>query len=531
MYKVLIVDDEYYIRQRLRTCIEWEREGFEVGGLAQNAQEAFEMLSGGGFDLAVVDISMPQKDGLTLIKELREEKNPVKVIILSGFGTFEYAQKAIKYGVTEYLLKPIDEEELIKSLGKIRSWLDEENDRNKINQERYHASYLLSTIQKENYFKKIFTDHPLLISDVETLETQLKNYGLKVGGIYRVLVFDLQSTYFQDLSLADIQLYQYAVENVIAELTGQCFEAANSTDVFSHGVVVCEQKEENPAAFFSVVNEFVRKVKETLNLDICFGCSQSFELSLKNLNGEYYHALLAYVLSNLHGRPYEVFEASAGTVPIPFSVNHTLEKIEAFFSSGDEAGVRSSIDELFRLLGKEPYSFFSLDQTLFRLITVCSTRAAEGPASLSDDLSFLLGYKELLYAGYSLEYIKRKILQFFLSMLTKQSAGAGNTKELLMEEAMNFINAHYSRCDINLTLISKNLLISPSYLSTVFKKSAGISVNQYITKLRMEKSKEFLKNDQLTLTEIAERIGYQDAFYFSRVFKRYFGVSPSAYRN
>lgn len=530
MYKVLIVDDEYYIRQRLRTCIEWEEEGFEVGGLAQNAGEAFDMLSDGEFHLAVIDISMPQKDGLTLISEIREKGIPVKSIILSGFGTFEYAQKAIKYDVTEYLLKPIDEEELIKSLRKIRKQLDVEQKRNLIDQERYHTGYLLSTIQKENYFKKIFTDHPLPISDVETLESELGKYGLEKGTLCRILVFDLQSEYFQTLSLEDLQLYQYAVENVICEIAGQCFRVIDSVDVFSHGVLVCEGNVQDNEELSSKLNFFVKRIKEALNLDICFGCSAVFPISLRTLNSEYYHALLAYVLSNLRRTPYIIFDTAKESVPIPFPVIRVLEKIDALFSSGDREGLCEAIENLFELIKKGPYSFFSLDQTLFRLISVCASGKARAREQLSDDLSFLLGYKELLFVGYNLDYIKQKIIDRFLFMLTWQNA-SGSARELLVEETLNYINAHYSRCDINLALISKNLLISPSYLSTVFKKSTGISINQYITKLRMEKSKEYLNNNQLTLTEIAERIGYRDSFYFSKVFKRYFGVSPSAYRN
>lgn len=144
MYKVLIVDDEYYIRQRLRTCIEWEDEGFTIGGLAANAEEAFSILSDHSYHLAVIDISMPKKDGLTLIQELRENKIPLKVVILSGYGTFEYAQKAIKYGVTEYLLKPIDEDELIKSLRKIKQELDTEHNINQVYQNHFHTNYLLN---------------------------------------------------------------------------------------------------------------------------------------------------------------------------------------------------------------------------------------------------------------------------------------------------------------------------------------------------------------------------------------------------
>lgn len=530
MYKVLIVDDEYYIRQRLRTCIEWEEEGFEIGGLAQNATEAFNMLSDGSFNLAIIDISMPQKDGLTLISELHENQIDTKIIILSGYGTFEYAQKAIKFGVTEYLLKPLDEDELIKSLHKIKQHLDTEQKSYLIDQERCHSNYLLTIIQKNNYFKNIFTNHPLPISDIEPLESTLVNYGLKKGTPCRILVFDLRSEYFQTLSLEDLQIYQYIIGNVISEMTREFFQITESTDIYSHGVLICEGDVYNSADFFSHLNNFAEKTKEVLNLDICFGCSNVFSLSLKELHVQYHYALRAYVLSNLYKKPYALFDSAKESVSVSFSVDIILEKIKVLVSSRDKIGLYNAIDNLFDLLEKESLSFFSLDQTLFRLITDCSMGLTDVTEELTNDFSFLLGYKELLFTGYDLDYIKQIILQRFLSIITKQNASSG-TKDLLIEDAINFINEHYARYDMNLGLISKNLLISPSYLSTVFKKATGISINQYITKLRMEKSKEYLKNNQLTLTEIAHKIGYNDSFYFSKVFKRYFGISPSIYRN
>lgn len=100
----------------------------------------------------------------------------------------------------------------------------------------------------------------------------------------------------------------------------------------------------------------------------------------------------------------------------------------------------------------------------------------------------------------------------------------------LSQPLFRAIDAHHSRCDMSLTLLSQNLLISPAYLSSIFKKIKGISINQYLTQSRLDKARELLSGTSLTLTEIADRVGYNDLFYFSKVFKRYFGVAPSAYK-
>ncbi len=530
MYKVLLVDDEYYIRQRLRTCIDWEQEGFSIGGLAPNATEAFNLLSDGSFSLAVVDISMPQKDGLTLIGELYDNQIDTKIIILSGYGTFEYAQKAIKFGVTEYLLKPLDEEELIKSIRKIKHHLDAEQKSHLINQERCHSNYLLNLIQKNNYFKTIFANQPLPISDMDSLECKLANYDLKKGSTCHIVVFDLECTCMQNLSLEDLRLYQSIISNVISEIAQDFFHVTTTQDIYSHGVLIIQHECYDDLKFLANLDNLVMQAKNELNLSICLGCSDVFSLSLKNLNVQYHYALRAYVQSNLKKKPYVLFDSHQKCIPISLSVNRILEKIKVFISSKDKSNLCSAMDELFDLFENDSFSFFDLDQTLFKLITDCSRGVDDIDAELPNDFSYLLGYKDLLFTGYDLNSIKQIILQRFLSLLATQHSPIG-AKDILIEEAIRFINEHYTRYDLNLGLISKNLLISPSYLSTVFKKNTGLSINQYITKLRMEKSKEYLKNNQLTLTDIAQKIGYNDSFYFSKVFKRYFGVSPSVYRN
>lgn len=532
MYKVLLVDDEYYIRQRLTTCIDWEEEGFTISGSVQSADEALQLLAEQTFDLAIVDISMPQKDGLTMLKELRENHIPVKVMILSGYGTFEYAQKAIKYDIKDYLLKPIEEEELIKALQKLKHMLDSERELKKMHQKQSETNRLLSTIKKEIYFRKIFTNHQIPLSDIHTLEMLLEEYGLADNLPWRIFVFDLQNTHLQTCPLEDVQLYQYAAANVVNELFADYFQKfVSASDVFSHGVLICSQTISD-SEMTLCLDTCVKKVKEVLNLDICFGYSSIFRLSLQNLNGEYNHAVKAYALSNLRGTPYAFYEFPEENSLVSFQILQNLEKLDAAFSSKEKMKLEIALDVLFASIDIQTCSYFALDQILSRIVVVCYNQIEKVsfPLAESDDLSFLQGYKEMLLAGYNLEYIKNKIVQLFLSMAMSQSV-SGNARRELISQAVNYINAHYTRCDISLSLISQNVLINASYLSSMFKKEKGISVSQYITKLRMEKAKEFLANDQLPLKEIAERIGYNDVFYFSKVFKRYYGVSPSTYRN
>lgn len=532
MYQVFLVDDEYYIRQRLKMCIDWENEGFTITGEASSADEALAFLEQNRTDLAVVDLSMPQKDGLSLIKELKEHQISTTVMILSGYGTFEYAQKAIEYGVTQYLLKPIEEEALIKALGQIRQHLDSKATLKQIHLAKHRSDYLMKTVQKENFFKKLFTNQSLFTSDFSAMEPQLEKYGLTPGEVCRLLVFEISSKSWRTREPADLPLLQYAVNNILCELAQSCFPVVDALDIYGHGVLICKLSKQDEPLLLSYLGQGVKKTKEYLNLDICFGCSDSFELSLSNLHTKYQQALTSFVVSNLWLGPYVLYDRSPVYVQHLFAVTEHLEKIKSYFSLGLEQELSDSIESFFALLEQQPYPLLLLEQLLSRFVLICFSKTdVTEAAEEGDDLSCLMGFKELLFAGYDLCYIKQKITALLLSMLTpRDNPAAVGAKESLVEEAVEYIDAHYTRCDISLTLLSQNLLVSPSYLSSIFKKIKGISIRQYITQLRMEKAKELFANQSLTLTEIAERVGYHDLFYFSKVFKRYFGVSPSIYK-
>lgn len=124
MYRVVVIDDEYYLRQALIRSEFWEKHGFQVCGQAECGVSGYNLIKEHMPHLAIVDINMPNLDGLALVKKLRDENNDLKIILLSGYSEFKYAQKAIKYKVMSYLLKPIDDEEFVKELIKIKSQLD-----------------------------------------------------------------------------------------------------------------------------------------------------------------------------------------------------------------------------------------------------------------------------------------------------------------------------------------------------------------------------------------------------------------------
>lgn len=535
-YHVLIVDDEYYIRQRLKTCIHWEDAGFQIVGEASNANEAFTFLTKNSVHLAIVDISMPQKDGLSLIHEMREKNISTKIIILSGYGTFDYAQKAIEYGVTQYLLKPIDEEKLLEALSRIRQTLDEEALASHIKSEKHRADYLLASIRKELFFQKLFSSHPIMTSDIESLYNGLKEYQLSLETWYRILIFDFQYQNIRTLSQEHLQLFRDSACNILCELLQPDFTSVHTADVYGHIVLLCKIPDDlsDKTEFFSNrIENIATKIKELFKLYISIGISPSFRLSIQNMHTYYNYALYAYVLSNIRKTDYTVYSSESVPTPNISVLSSLLPKIEVCFSSGNETELLRCLELYFSHLEDAPSSFAFLEQGLSLLSASFLQKGSDAHQNLASVWEFTHPeqLKELLFAGYDFSYLTPRLCNLFIFMLHNHEVDVGgSTKQELVSEAARFIESYYARNDLSLTLIAQNLLISPSYLSSIFKKVRGLSISQYLNQIRLTKAKELLTETSLTLTEIAQRVGYNDLFYFSKVFKKYFGIPPSSYK-
>ena len=186
MRSVLLVDDEYFIRVRVRKCVDWQALGFDMVADCESGREALELLEAHPFDLVVLDISMPIMDGLSLCREIRARGYDSQLVILTGYDKFEYAKSALSFGVLDYILKPIDEEEMEQVVKKARERIDR-----KESLEHQRAEHLLLKSQAEQMKSDIFFSSILTDSFLERPETaeMLCQYGVDPKEKYRLICF------------------------------------------------------------------------------------------------------------------------------------------------------------------------------------------------------------------------------------------------------------------------------------------------------------------------------------------------------
>ncbi|MFR3116447.1 MAG: response regulator [[Clostridium] symbiosum] len=232
-YQFLIVDDEYFVRQRIRLCIPWKEYGFECAGEAANVDQALRFLEATPVDLVILDISMPGANGLELLRMMKEQNSQIKFIILSGFATFEYARQAIACNVTNYLLKPIDTDELIRSITEIRETLDKNNH---LKQERLawqEARLIAEHAEKSTFFQNIFSGHASVSESA-----QLREFGVLQDVPCTVIVSDGRPKVIHSLSCQERAAFQTALGNLSGCLLSGKSGCIQVTDAYSHQVLI-----------------------------------------------------------------------------------------------------------------------------------------------------------------------------------------------------------------------------------------------------------------------------------------------------
>lgn len=524
IYRVLIVDDEYYIRQRVRLCIPWEDYGFKCVAEAQSVEDALEYLASNQVDLIVVDISMPGRNGLDLIRKARELYKKINFIILSGFSTFAYAKEAIKYDVAEYLLKPINTEELIGTLSIIKQRLDHQLEDDARSQEYHYIKEMHQISEKNLFFRE-------LLSGRLPPATDLSAYGLERGKHYLLFIADMRET--EAVPYASGRSQRLALRNTILEFLTPYGIIFTCTDYRDRQVFICnfEAKAPSPNELLKAAEQ---AIMEQLHLSLICGYHEIASGTVEQLCLAYHLAIDFFRFRAIYGRSFDVFPSMAlpGSEPMK-QLQKLYERLRICLYVEDRTGVTFNLKEVFVLLRREMFSIRALESALFGIYTIAMQYAVSnsmGDLFEADDGQAGRGCAQMIEAGYPLEIMEERLLALLFSLMQKQDDSDAPYIQLVTQQATELIQKEFKRPDLGLSNIAATLIISPSYLSRNFKKYQGISLTQYITVCRMDCAKCLLKESDMTVSQIAQEVGYQDSFYFSKLFKREYGVSPSRFR-
>ena len=542
MLKTFLVEDEVVIREMIKKMIPWEQYGFELAGEASDGEMALPLILKSKPDLLITDIKMPFMDGLTLCKLVKKELPDIKIVILSGYDDFNYAKQAINIGVEDYLLKPITKNAFIERLEEIHNRYEHEK-----TQKEYYEKFKLEMQEYERNASRDFFESLVRADfDLEEIYRRADRLNLDiVAEAYNILIFTpdaSDSSYNSSEGYSDWEaevhkkIENYFLSHPVAMLFRH--------QVFSYAILVKGQRDTIKKNTCECV-ETIQKIMEETRANVDWFVAVGEEADrLSRIKQSYHTAARTYAFRYLYDGHIlyynmleQVKENSADTSKTEAvqlkNVNINAlnpEILQKFLSSGLEDEVDSFVHDYFHAIGREP-----MESLVFRNYVVLNVRVSvlsflkkigyddtELSREETDDVVKKTSQSTEASVAYAEEVLKRAIA------IRDENAGSQNRS--VLKQAIDFIDGHYMDEEISLNRVAHAANVSANHFSALFSQNMGQTFIEYLTSLRMDKAKELLRCTSKRSSEIAGEVGYKDAHYFSYLFKKTQGMTPSEYR-
>jgi two-component system response regulator YesN len=525
MFKLLIVDDELYIREGLKALIKWGELGFEICGLAENGQQALKLIEETKPDVIITDIKMPLINGLELIKEVKEKiRLDIKFIVLSGYCEFDYAKQAMRYGVKNYVLKPIEEEELEIIVKELYHELVNEKKDKEANLKAVNA---LSEISLKTILKSE--------ADRESVDNVKKFLNVGYTEYFRYIMLEVENSFTEANEELDENDKCNILRDYLVEILGEEYkynilkDDGPNCSTISYGIIVTENLLENYKNDMNFLIEFIyvqltkkinkriymyvgKSVNELLALRESYDSSlftHSFRFYKKNCNVIYYDDIKDVSISSDFNE-----RLNFDDLVEAIENNNTVEIDGIINSYFNEEG--SSLIDMKLLPIKINYFIYQV----IKIVSIMNGDTTEVIKYSSNlNLNNFITFDEIkkgikVFSNHCAKYIN--------NLRQNQCCG-------ILYDIEKYI--HENCCSrITLKEVANQFYINSAYLGQIFKKRYGVSFNDYIHQYRMEKAKELLKRTDFKIYEISGKLGYKNTDNFIEKFEKINGITPLQYR-
>lgn len=498
---VLIVDDEPIVCKGLRETVPWDELDVHIVGEAHDGEEALEVLDREDVDLVLSDIRMPGMDGLELARQVSERYPGKRVVMLSGYDEFEYAKQALRLGVKDYLLKPVDIGELMGVVRNIRDELAKER-----NREWQAAAYrLLSALvlgEQEN------VRHPAL--------------ELAAGQRYRLLAGAIED-YASAVQLAGPEEQKALKQEWAGKVEETLSDAGSLGKSLLVGpnrlLVLCRLS--GPDDDKSVFRRMIETIRQQPGLRMWCCLSRPFtELDgIHNRYREVMDGLSAFPVMN--DRVYEAAE-----IPKPERAGIPEETVQSFRQlierGSDGETLRWKVDQLFETFRSRRYG---LNDVAAALRELENRLFAWLPARQA--FRFRDGFDVSLYCSY--DDLKELFIRDLEPFVVREGMTARAEQQMLVDKALRYMKEHYAK-DLKAARVAEWINVSPNYFSQLIKQATGKHFNDLLHEIRIDKAKQLLAETDYRIFQVGRLVGYKEYKYFVHIFKKLTSVSPSQYR-
>lgn len=519
MEQVILIDDEINIRRLVKYLIHWEEIGIHLAGEFDDALEAVEFTRKNHVDIIVSDIMMPELDGLEMVDRIRQFSPDCKFVMISGYRDFEFAQKAVKLGVKDYLLKPVNEKELNDVLQDIVDGLRQNHKASgKDVPYRQKIASLLTGAQ-------VFRDIPGINEKYHTF--------FEGEGAFRVLHIGFCNYNEQNIS----QTAEYLLDKLISSVKNNCtdLEAVQISEI-RYDVLMQVKPGMDETVLRCLDTTYKEAVREYRNIQslrfyVSLGVAVKSPEGIRD-SADSAHFFLSGRLGYGSTRLYvaDALPNAEKLLRENYSLNYQdARAFDRYIDSADEAGIKNMIRKLFReLLELEDnyifYFYLSFDLNE-RMCAILKQRGIE--RSQTDRLEEKL--RRILDNCDTVRMIQHEMERFCCDNVNKYLTDQKDSMQVYVQFAKNYIEKHYAE-EVTLQIIADKAHINSAYLSSIFKKNMGVNYQNYLTEVRIEKAKTLLCDLDMNLTQIANAVGYNSTRYFSKTFEQETGIKPSEYR-
>lgn len=545
MIEILLVDDESYVTESLAQTIPWQDIGVAQVYQAASGAVALQIMEEQNIDILVTDIRMPEMDGLKLIEAVQDRWSNIRCILLTGYSDFEYAKKAVKLQVSDYILKPVNDDEFVNSvMNTIEALKDEWDQAEKYNQLLYNRKSDF-TVLRANLM------HDLLLGrrmSHRSLEEKLKQYEipLQVEDSTVMMLVQLGKT-FTAMDQHSMLLMEYAVGNIAEEVFSDRFHIWNCKAPHNCLVLLASLKKDSfekketdsdfegfrAARIRETVQIFRQNVSNYLKGDISVFITEWFEFP-EGISNAYRTALSRLILSEKEDSGLIVFlddqEPSHDTSVKSVELLYKPPTLINLLESKQWQAAEEKMEEVFQDLSGKRYTREHLYEVFLSIMNAYMyTAHKQGQSFYQIGES---GYDPLFDPSliHSFEHVRNWARSMLDKLRTELSVNELHTKSYIIKQVQELVAGDLGH-EMSVKTIADKVFLHPVYLSKIYKAETGESLGDYIIRMRMEKAHYLLKNSNKKIYEITSELGYQNPQYFSKMFKKFYGVTPNEFRD
>lgn len=533
--KLLLADDEWIIRDGIANKIDWSSLNIDIVGAVENGMEALTILKRECVDILVTDIHMPLMDGIRLAEEAKKIHPAIKIVILSGYEEFEFAKRALELSVMKYLLKPFTRKELeaavMQAQGEVETMRKVEN----------RLQTAMSTLEKsfpllrERYLN-LWVSGRIAPDDIparlQTINVQL------TGQQFAVMITepdDIGTASGSPVEGAiNKELLPVVVGDEIERYLSVCGKGVTFYGDHDHIVTILHDLRDQAAEeVFEWAEKLRQHIRDKCGITVCVGVG-GLKHGVAGVSDSYKEALEAikyrFLVGNNSVIPLELIHPNPNPAWSGLSDEHA-NRIIAAIRSGKEEEIRLHLSAFFGQL-REAKSMGISEIKLY--VTEFAAKVVTHSLQTGLRLKELYGRDYDPYTAISnyktMDDLHRGLLSLSLDMSRYMIDSRGGRKRRMIDVAIEYIHEHYGAEDLSINTLSDHLRVHPSYFSRLFKQEVGSTFTDFLTKVRIDKAREYLCDASLRISEITFMVGLKDPFYFSTLFKKHVGVNPTEFR-